>query len=51
MKSFTKDIVVDWVRIAQSILRFNVVIVGEFFNKGSWSSDAWRKEHPDEFLD
>ena len=48
-KSFAPDVEVDWVRIAQSILRYNVVIVGNFFNKGSWVSEAWRKEHPEEF--
>ena len=40
---------VDWVRMAQSVLRYNVLIVGKFFNKGSWVSEAWRKEHPEEF--
>ena len=45
-KDFAPDIRVDWVRMAQSILRNNVVIVGKFFNKGSWVSEAWRKEHP-----
>ena len=37
--------------MAQSILRYNVVIVGKFFNKGSWVSEAWRKDHPEEFED
>ena len=50
-KDFAPDIRVDWVRMAQSVLRYNVVIVGKFFNKGSWVSDAWRKEHPEEFED
>ena len=45
-KEFAPDIKVDWVRIAQSVLRYNVVIVGKFFNKGSWVSESWRKEHP-----
>ena len=45
-KSFAPDVEVDWVRIAQSVLRYNVVIVGKFFNKGSWVSESWRKEHP-----
>ena len=31
-----RDIKVDWVRMAQNVLRYNVVIVGKFFNKGSW---------------
>ena len=50
-KSFAPDIKVDWVRIAQSVLRYNVVIVGKFFNRGSWVSEAWRKENPEEFED
>ena len=37
--------------MAQSILRYNVVIIGMFFNKGSWVSEAWRKEYPEEFSD
>ena len=45
------DIKVDWVRIAQSVLRCNVVIVGKFFNKGSRVTEAWRREHPEEFAD
>ena len=45
------DIMVDWVRMAQSVLRYNVVIVGSFFNRGSWMSEAWRKDHPDEAAD
>ena len=48
-KDFAPDIQVDWVRMAQSILRYNVVIVGNIFNKGSWVSTAWRREHPGEF--
>ena len=47
-KDFATDINVDWVRMAQSVLRYNVVIVGKFFNNGSWVSTAWRKEHPEE---
>ena len=34
-KNFASDIQVDWVRMAQSVLRYNVVIVGKSFNKGS----------------
>ena len=45
---FAPDIKGDWVRMAQSVIRYNVVIVGKFFNKGSWISEAWKKEHPDE---
>ena len=48
-KNFASDIQVDWVRMAQGILRYNVAIVGKFFNKGSWVSEALRKEHPEEF--
>ena len=47
-KDFTPDIQVDWVRMVQNVLRYNVVIVGRFFNKGSWCSEAWRKEHLEE---
>ena len=50
-KSFAPDMKVDWVRMAQSVLRYNVLIVGKFFNKGSWVSEAWKKEHPEEFAD
>ena len=46
-KDFTPDIQVDWVRMAQSVLRYDVVIVGRFFNKGSWVSEAWMKERPE----
>ena len=46
-KTFAPDINVDWVRIGQNVLRYNVVIVGKFFNKGSWVSNAWRKVHPE----
>ena len=48
-KDIAPDIQVDWVRMSQNVLRYNVVIVGKFFNKGSWISEAWRKEHSDEF--
>ena len=47
-KNFASDIKVDWVRMAQNVLRDNAVIVGRFFNKGSLVSEAWRKEHPEE---
>ena len=50
-KNFAADIKVDWVRMAQNVLRYNVVIVGKFFNKGSWVSEAWRKEHLEEISD
>ena len=42
-KNFASDIQVDWVRMSQSVIRFNVVIVGKFFKKGSWVSEAWRR--------
>ena len=41
-KDFAPDIKVDWVRMAQNVLRYNVVIVGKFFNKGCWMSEAWK---------
>ena len=50
-KDIAPDIAVDWIRMAQSVLRYNVVIVGKFFNKGSWVSEAWKKEHPEKFAD
>ena len=37
-------------RMAQNIIRYNVVIVGKFFNKGSWVSGAWRRTHCEEFM-
>ena len=37
--------------MAQNVLRYNVVIVGKFFNKGSWVSEVWRKDHNEEFND
>ena len=49
MENFASDITVDWVRMAQNVLRYNVVVVGKFFNRGSWASEAWRKQHPEEF--
>ena len=48
-KDFAKDIDVDRVRMGQNVLRYNVVIVGRFFNKGKWTSEAWRRDHPEEF--
>ena len=50
-KDIAKDITVDWVRMAQNVVRYNVVIVGKFFNKGSWVSEAWRREHSEEWKD
>ena len=45
-KMFAPDTKVDWARMAQNVLRYNVVIVGKFFNKGSWMSEAWKTGHP-----
>ena len=39
-KNFPLDIKADRVRMAQNVLRYNLVIVGKFFNKGSWVSDV-----------
>ena len=47
-KDIAPDIKVDWVRMAQNVIRYNVVIVRRFFNKGSWVSESWKKEHPEE---
>ena len=47
-KDFAPDITVDWVRMAQNVLRYNVVIVGKIYNNGSWVSEAWRKKHPED---
>ena len=47
-KDFAPDIKVDWVRMEQNVLRYNVVIVGKFFNKGSWVSETLKKEHTEE---
>ena len=43
---FFRDIKVDWIGMAQSVLRYNIVIVGKFFGKGSWASEAWKKSAP-----
>ena len=40
----------DWVRMAQNVLRYNHVIVGKFF-KGSWVSEAWKREHREDIGD
>ena len=50
-KHFAADIQLDWVRMAQNVVRYNVVIVGKFFNKGSWVSDEWKREHPEELAE
>ena len=51
MEGLRPDIKVEWVRMAQSVIRYNVVIVGKFFKNGSWVSEAWRKERPEEASD
>ena len=38
-------------RMTQSVLSYNVVIVGKFFNKGSWVSEGRRKEHPENIVE
>ena len=50
-ENFASDIQLDWVRMAQNVLHYNVAIVGKFFKKGSWVSEAWRKDHPEELVD
>ena len=50
-KYFASDIQLDWVQMAQNVLRYNVVIVRKIFNKGSWVSEKWRKEHPEELAE
>ena len=50
-KDFAPDIKVDWVRMAQNVLRYNVVIAGKFFNRGSFVSEAWRRDHQEEFTE
>ena len=35
--------------MTQNVLVYNAVIVGKFFNKGSWVSDAWMKDHAEKF--
>ena len=39
-KNFAPDIKVDCVRMAQNVMRCNVVIVGRFFNNGNLVSEA-----------
>ena len=48
-KDIAPDVNVDLVRMAHNVLQDFEVIVGLFFNKGSWVSEAWMKEHPKEF--
>ena len=48
LKDFAPDIEVDWVRMAQNVLCYNVAIVGKFFNNGSWVSGTWKKEQSEE---
>ena len=48
---FAPDNNVDWVRMAQDVLHYNVMIVLKYFNKGSLVSEAWRKEHSEDMED
>ena len=48
-KDFAPDIKVDWVQMAQNVIRYIVVIVWMFFNEGSLVSEAWRKAHHEEY--
>ena len=50
-KDFAPDIKVDWVRMAQNVLRCSVVIIGRFFNNGIWVSDSWKKDNSEEMED
>ena len=47
-KNFAPDIQIDWERMVQNVLRYNVVVVGKFLNKGCWVSEAWRRGHPED---
>ena len=49
LNDYAPDITTDSVRIAKNVLRYNIVIVGMFFNKASLTSVTWRREHLDEF--
>ena len=49
LKDFAPDINVDWVQMAQNVIRYIVVIVWMFFNEGSLVSEAWRKAHHEEY--
>ena len=35
--------------MTRNVIRYNVVTMRKFFNEGRWVSEAWRKEHPEEF--
>ena len=43
-KNVAPDIKIDWVRMARSVLQYNVVIVGKIFNDGSGVTEAWKRE-------
>ena len=49
-KDIAKDIKVDWVRMAQNVLRYNVVIVGKFFNKRKLGVRGVEEGPPGRFL-
>ena len=36
-KDFAPDTRIDWVKMAQNVLRYNVVIVGSFSTRAAWS--------------
>ena len=50
-KNFATDIKVDWVWMAQRVTRYNVFIVGKFFNRGCWVSEALIKAHLEEMAE
>ena len=45
-KNFAKDIKVDWVRMAQNVLRYNVVIVGQILQQGELDVRGLEKSSP-----
>ena len=45
-KNFAPDIQVDWVRMAQSVLRYNVVIVSKVFQQGELGLRSVEKREP-----
>ena len=49
MEGLRQDIQVDWVRMAQSVPNFYVLIANLLFDKGSSVSEAWRRDYQDEF--
>ena len=47
-KDFAPDITVDWVRMAQNVLRYNLGKASKYFNDGSLVSEAKRRDNPEE---